>query len=105
LIRAKVGYEFYTFLTPEASRAIIEYLDYRDRKSEREDKYRQDQLLKQKIKYDKKGKAIGYLFVNHYISPEHLTIENDKEASRPRYSKNIYAIVFWLDKRLFEPFQ
>ena len=29
LIRDKVGYEFYTFLTPEASRAVWAYLEYR----------------------------------------------------------------------------
>lgn len=83
LIRAKVGYEFYTFLTPEASKAIWNYLNWRERISERHDKYRQDQLLKQRIEYDRNGKATGYLFVNRYISPDYFKV-NIKQAEEIR---------------------
>lgn len=82
LIREKVGYEFYTFLTPEASKAVHDYLKYRNRTTEGNRKSRQDQLLKQRVEYDKKGKAIGYLFICRSIPSEYLEIKkkNPKEA-------------------------
>lgn len=78
LIREKVNYEFYTFLSPEASIAIKEYLEYRERTSENKDKRRQERLLKQRINYDKKGKAIGYLFISRYINKEYLKTKNEE---------------------------
>lgn len=101
LIREKVGYEFYTFLTPEASRAVIEYLEYRDRTSDRKDTVRQNQLLKQRIKYDKKGNPTGYLFINRYIPSEYLTMENIKEAEELRKlnPRNIQKIYRELNER------
>jgi len=101
LIRAKVGYEFYTFLTPEASRAIIEYINYRNRTSDRKDKERQDQLLKQKIAYDIKGTPIGYLFIDRHIPSEYLTMENIKKAEELRKinPRNIQKIYRELNER------
>ncbi|AKB32594.1 hypothetical protein MSSIH_1904 [Methanosarcina siciliae HI350] len=101
LIREKVGYEFYTFLTPEASRAVIEYLEYRNRTSDRKDTVRQNQLLKQRIKHDKRGNPTGYLFINRYVPSEYLTIENIKEAEELRKlnTKNIQKIYRELNER------
>jgi len=92
LIRQKVGYEFYTFLTPEASRAIWEYLEYRNRTSERKDKDRIDAMLKRKIKYDSKGKATGYLFICRAIVPEYLE-KQDEELRKlvPTTIQSIYS--------------
>lgn len=92
LIRQKVGYEFYTFLTPEASRAILEYLEYRNRTSERKDKDRIDAMLKRKIKYDSREKAIGYLFICRSIVPEYLETE-DEELRKlvPATIQSIYS--------------
>ncbi|AAM04968.1 tyrosine-type recombinase/integrase [Methanosarcina acetivorans] len=101
LIREKVGYEFYTFLTPEASRAIWNYLEYRGRTTEKKDKVRQSQLLKQKIKYDKKGNPTGYLFINRYIPYEYLECNNEKEAEELRKlnTKNIQKIYRELNEK------
>lgn len=91
LIRRKVGYEFYTFLTPEATRAVKEYLEFRGRTSDIKNEYRQNQLLKQKVSYDKKGKAIGYLFINRSISPEYLdTYDEELRKITPRNIQQIY---------------
>lgn len=100
LIRRKVGYEFYTFLTPEASRSIWNYLEYRNRISERKDKYRQEQLLKQRIEYDRNGKAIGHLFINRYVSPDFFKV-NKKEAEEIRKltTKNIQQIYRELNEK------
>ncbi|AKB28679.1 hypothetical protein MSSIT_1960 [Methanosarcina siciliae T4/M] len=101
LIREKVGYEFYTFLTPEASRAIWNYLEYRGRTTEKKDKVRQSQLLKQKIKYNKKGNPTGYLFINRYIPYEYLECNNEKEAEELRKlnTKNIQKIYKELNEK------
>lgn len=78
LIREKVQYEFHTFLTPEASRAIWDYLKFRERKPKKNDKERKIAASKRKIKYDDNGKAIGYLFINRAIDPEYLETGNEE---------------------------
>lgn len=78
LIREKVGYEFYTFLTSEATRAVCDYLKYRGRTTEGNRKSRQEQLLKQKVEYDKKGKATGYLFICRSIPSEYMELKKTK---------------------------
>lgn len=92
LIRQKVGYEFYTFLTPEASRAILEYIKWRERTSEKKDKDRIDAMLKRKIKYDSRGKATGYLFICRSIVPEYLE-KQDEELRKlvPATIQSIYS--------------
>lgn len=84
LVREKVGYEFYTFLTPEASRAIWEYIEYRGRTSDSKDRVRQNQLLKQRVKHDKRGNPTGYLFIGKGIPSEYLETENEREAEELR---------------------
>ncbi|WP_440947629.1 tyrosine-type recombinase/integrase [Methanosarcina sp. T3] len=99
LVRQKVGYEFYTFLSPEASRAIIEYLELRNRTSEINDKQRQEHLLKQKVEYDKNGKVIGYLFIGRYIPSEYLTAKKNAEELRKLETKAIQKIYRELSER------
>lgn len=84
LIREKVGYEFYTFLTPEASRAVLEYLEYRNRTSDSKNWIRQNQLLKQRVRNDRRGNPIGYLFVGRAIPNEYLEEKNEKKAEELR---------------------
>lgn len=84
LIRAKVGYEHYTFLSPEASKAVIDYIEFRHRTSDRKDKVGQDRLLKQRIEYDKIGNPVGYLFICRYVPPEYLITENKQDAEELR---------------------
>lgn len=92
LVREKVGYEFYTFLTPEASKAVLEYINWRERTSKRNEKERIDAVMKQKIKYDNKGKATGYLFICRAIEPEYLETE-DEELRKliPETIQKIYS--------------
>lgn len=68
LRREKVGYDFVTFLSPEASHAVWDYLSYRNRKPKRNFPRRRDQLHKQKVHNDD-----GYLFVARQIPDEYLT--------------------------------
>ncbi|MDQ1274700.1 MAG: hypothetical protein QG610_272 [Euryarchaeota archaeon] len=86
LIREKVDYEFYTFLSPEASRVVWKYIEYRNRTTENKDVYRQNQLLKQRIEYDKRGKATGYIFICRAVPSKYIEIRktNVREAEEIR---------------------
>jgi integrase len=67
LRREKVDYDFVTFLTPEASRAVLTYLESREKKPVRNTKRKQDKYLKQKI-YDKSN----FLLIGRRIPQEYL---------------------------------
>lgn len=74
LRREKKQVDFVTFLTPEATNAILKYLEFRERKLKtQEGEYRRKQLAKQKI-YD----DTGYLFVGRHISDEYLESYNEE---------------------------
>lgn len=47
--REKVGFEFVTFLSPEASRAVPEYLEYRNRAANSGDIRKINQVEKQNV--------------------------------------------------------
>jgi integrase len=76
IIRQKTGIEFYTFLTPEASRAVLEYLKWRNNYNE----------ITKVVSED------GYLFIKKYILPEYLQTKDEslrklnKKAIIERYS-------------------
>ena len=97
LVREKVGYEFYTFLSPEASRAIWDYIEYRGRTSDNGDQVRQNQLLKQRVKYDNRGNPTGYLFISRYILSDYL--ESGNEELRKLNTKSIQKIYRELSER------
>jgi integrase len=74
LRREKTNYDFVTFLTPEASQAVWDYLKWRDRPSRAVDtKTRSLRELKRKESNDD-----GYLFISKYISNEYLTTSNEE---------------------------
>jgi len=73
LTRGKVGFDFVTFFSPEASRAILEYLDYRERDAKAATPQREKQLNKQKILSDN-----GYLFIARNIHDEFLKTHNEE---------------------------
>lgn len=75
LRRLKTGEDFITFLTPEASEAVLNYLSFRARTIDTVDKHRSAQLEKQKVRNDE-----GYLFVLKRISNKYL--EDYDEARR-----------------------
>ncbi len=89
LVREKVQYEFHTFLSPEASRAIFDYLKFRERKPKKNNGERKIAALKRKINYDSNGKAIGYLFINRAIDPEYLETGNEEIRKLKPYTIQI----------------
>jgi integrase len=62
IVRTKINYEFYTFLSPEASKAVNDYLDWRGRQED--------------------GKKVtgddGYLFITYEIPPEYRTTKKEE---------------------------
>lgn len=73
LRREKSGTDFVTFISPEASRAVHKYLQYRNRDAKTPDKYREMQLSKQKVYGNK-----GYLFIKRSVSDEYLETHNEE---------------------------
>jgi len=78
LLRAKVNYPFHTFLTPEASKAIWDYLAYRERTPKKNSIDKINAVLKQRIARDSNGKETGYLFVCRMIVPEYLETKDEE---------------------------
>ena len=79
IIRQKMNYEFYTFLSPEASQAVHDYLDYRAREGKSDEPHRRDQLEKQRVR----GKD-GYLFVSRSVPAAYLKTKNEKQKEKMR---------------------
>jgi integrase len=79
LVRQKVNYSFTTFLSPEATKVVQAYLDWRNREAKTENKTQQKQLLKQKV-----TSKDGYLFINRVISDEYLTTKKEKDKEKLR---------------------
>jgi integrase len=73
LRREKVKFNFITFLSPEASRAINEYLEYRNRKHNTGDVRRINQIKKQNVFSEN-----GYLFICRLIPDEFLKSNNEE---------------------------
>ena len=89
LRREKVGVDFVTFLSPEASRAVWDYLAFRERKPKYSNHKRLAQLSKQRITNDD-----GYLFVIRNV-PEEFLETHDEELRKMQESTitKIYRIV------------
>lgn len=73
LRREKVGFDFITFLSPEASRAVNEFIEYRNREIKSSDKHRINQVKKQNVTNEN-----GYLFIGRLIPPEFLKTNNEE---------------------------
>ncbi len=73
LRREKSGTDFVTFISPEASRAVHNYLKYRGREAKTPDKYREMQLEKQRVHGNK-----GYLFIKRSVSDEYLATHDEE---------------------------
>ncbi|WP_406661392.1 tyrosine-type recombinase/integrase [Methanolobus sp. ZRKC3] len=70
--RAKVGYDFTTFLAPEASRTVWEYLTYRERTAKTTDAKKLNQLEKQRVRDDSDA-----LFCRRWVTDKYLTVYDD----------------------------
>jgi len=67
LRREKAEYDFVTFLSPEASNAVLTYLDSRNRQPKQYSHAREQQLKKQRIYSDD-----GYLLIKRRVSKDFL---------------------------------
>lgn len=72
LRRGKVDFDFITFLSPECSKAVQDYLTYRARKSKINETRRLNQLEKQRVFSDD-----DHLFIKRYIDPKYLENHDD----------------------------
>jgi integrase len=72
LRREKEDYDFITFLTPEASNAVLIYLESRGREPRNSNKEHKDRLAKQRI-YD----GSNYLLISRSISNEYLKTRDE----------------------------
>ncbi|NPE30358.1 tyrosine-type recombinase/integrase [Methanococcoides sp. SA1] len=73
LRRGKTGVNFATFITPEASEAVWDYLNYRNAEIKFKDVSRKNAALKQQFTDDN-----NYLFIKNFISKEFLEKRNDE---------------------------
>lgn len=76
LRRGKTNYDFITFLTPKASRAVWDYLKYRNRMPDVDERHKcrqKNTLDKQRVTSDN-----GYLFIRRRISKKYLDTHNEK---------------------------
>jgi integrase len=73
LRRGKVKVDFTTFTTPEASRAVWDYLEYRARKPKFRNRQKIETFEKQEITSDD-----GYLFVMRSVSDKFLIDRNEE---------------------------
>ncbi|AKB61363.1 tyrosine-type recombinase/integrase [Methanosarcina mazei] len=70
--RQKTGVDFVTFLSPEASRAILEYLQYRDRKPKSAGKEKREIREKQHTSEN------SYLFILKNVPSEYLATHDEE---------------------------
>ncbi len=86
LRRGKTKVDFITFLTPETSQAVIDYLDFRNRKSDSTDIRKQKQLQKQHVYSDN-----DYLFIGRKIPAEWL---DKKDESLRKLERNSFLKIY-----------
>ncbi len=72
LRRKKVGFDFITFLSPETSQAVLDYLDYRSRTVDTNQTRKKSRLEKQKVCNDN-----DFLFICRQIPTEYLETHDD----------------------------
>ncbi len=89
LRREKVKFDFITFLSPEASRAVWDYINYRGRTAKVDRTRRQRQLEKQYIYSDD-----DFLFINRHVSNSFSKSkdENERKIDRDAFMK-IYRVM------------
>jgi site-specific recombinase XerD len=79
LRRKKTGCDFVTFLSPEASRAVWDYLNFRGRTEKTKNARRNMQLEKQRVVSDD-----GYLFINRHIPHIYLKTEEGEDEKKKK---------------------
>ena len=76
LRREKTEVDFVTFLSPEASRAVLDYLNFRGRTDKKQEVRRQNQLEKQRVFTDN-----DYLFIKRNISKEYIKKRDEEKRA------------------------
>lgn len=74
LTRIKADFDFITFLSPEATKAINDYLDHRNREPKTNFQRDRDRLDKQKVRSDN-----GYLFIKKHVPSSYLVSGDEEE--------------------------
>lgn len=74
--REKTGVDFVTFLTPEAGKAVSDYLNFRGRTDKKQEVRRQNQLEKQRVFTDN-----DYLFIKRNISEEYIKKRDEEKRA------------------------
>ncbi len=93
LVRKKTDYPFATFLTPEATKAVQEYISYRNREpNSNSNTRRREQLQKQRV-----AEKEGFLFIAQSVPNEYLVTHN--EALRQLSEDGIQEIYRRLNER------
>jgi integrase len=70
IIRQKTNFEFHTFLTPEATSAVQEYLKYRNRTGRN---VSESLYIKNRVESE-----CGYLFIRRYVEDEYLQTRDEE---------------------------
>jgi integrase len=83
IIRTKTGFEFHTFLTPEASNAVQDYLNWRNRTGRNDP---ESLHIKNAVYSDD-----DYLFIRRYIDDAYLDTRDD-ELRKYKSSKSIFVL-------------
>ncbi|MDP2216731.1 MAG: tyrosine-type recombinase/integrase [Methanolobus sp.] len=87
--RGKVGFDFVTFLSPEASRAVLRYIDYRNRAPKN---------VWHVKKFEKRKTTPGsYLFITQKVRAEYLQTPDEK--ARKMTSESIQKVYRVLSNR------
>ena len=92
LRRTKTEVDFITFLTPESSRAIIDYLNYRERDVKNGEERRRSTLEKQKV-----YSIENFLFIGRQIPDTFLKTRDDRE--RQIQESNFLQIYFNISEK------
>ncbi|WP_406661551.1 tyrosine-type recombinase/integrase [Methanolobus sp. ZRKC3] len=84
--RRKVGVDFITFISPEASRAIIKYLEWRDRAPSGNEQRFLIECEKRKVTDD------SYIFIKKSVSRDYLLLrDEDKRKLKAKNIRDVYA--------------
>jgi integrase len=86
LRRGKTKVDFITFLSSESSHGVIDYLEFRERKSDSTDVRKQNQLMKQRVYSND-----DYLFIGRKIPDEWL---DTKDESLRKLERNAFLKLY-----------
>ena len=84
--RQKTGIDYYTFITPEATLAVLDYLAWRNRPSGYSDRYKGEGKIREEKR--KVRTPDDYLFIKVYVDDWYLPPEVIQELKPPKISED-----------------